>query len=228
MPTTVATAVTALRERLDEVTAAQWLEVQLRRWLNEGIRDIARRTHHYIDTDTIAVVVDTGEYTVAADVLRINHAYYTPTGDTTRYPLIARAWEGMNQIWGSRSEQGGGYPAVFTTFGYSPNVKIKLFPTPSVAGSLYLHVARLPADLDITGGSGNVDCPEGWIEVAYDYAEYMALRKDRDPRWEESYQMYQDKVGVLLEAGSYINAPGEFIFDGGGMVPTWLADPNWY
>lgn len=225
--TTVSTAVTALRERLDESTAAQWTDVQLRRWLNEAIRDVARRTRHFRDTDTIAVTADDGEYTVATDVLHIYHVYFTPTGQSNLIPLEARAFEAMDAIWWDQQNQSAGYPAIWTTYGYVPTLTIKLFPVPSVAGTLTLHIARMPAALDITDGTGDVDAPEPWLEVAYDYAEYMALRKDRDPRWQESFQMYEQKLQNMIEQQEYQNAPGEFVWTGAGMAPSWLIDPNW-
>lgn len=227
MPTTVATAVTTLRERLDETTAAQWTDISLRRWLNEAIRDMARKTRHFKDTDTIAVTADDGEYTVASDVIHIYHVYYTPTGQTVMMPLEARAFEAMDSVWGGYQNQGGGYPAVWTTFGFAPSLTIKLFPVPSVAGSLTLHVARLPAALDVTSGTGNIEVPEAWLELAYDYAEYMALRKDRDPRWQESLQMYEQNIQQMIDMGEYQNAPGEFVWSGSGMQPAWLVDPSW-
>jgi hypothetical protein len=225
MATTVADAVTSLRERLDEETAAQWLDVSLRRWLNEGIRDIARRTRHYWDVDTIAVSADDGEYTVDADVLHIKHVYYTPSGDASRMiPLEARAFEAMNQLWWDRQDQSSGDPAVFTTYGYAPTLTIKLFPVPGSDGTLTLHVIRLPAELDVAAGTGNIDVPTGWLEMAFDYGEYMALRKDRDPRWQEAFQMYESKVQGIIDMGDYINAPGEFVPTGSGILPSWLTD----
>lgn len=224
MTTTVAAAVAALRERLDEPTAAQWTDVSLRRWLNEGIRDLARRTRIFTDTDTISVTANTGTYTAASDILHIRHVYFTPDGDTRMIPLEARAWEGMDNVWGTQQNATGAYPVLYSVYGYAPTLSIKLFPTPSVDGDLTLHVARLPAALDVTSGTGNIDVPEAWLEAAYDYAEYMALRKDRDPRWQEVYALYEAKVLQINEIGDTINAPGEFVMaPGGAMVPSWLA-----
>lgn len=228
MPVTVATAVTSLRERLDESVAAQWSDVQLRRWLNEGIRDIARRTRHYRDTAEVAVTAGTGEYTVDADIMHIYHAYFQPDGDSRQIPLEPRAWEAMNNIWWDQQDQQAGYPCLFTTYGYSPALKIKLYPVPSVDGDITLHIARLPEELDVTSGTGNIDAPTAWLEVAYDYAEYMALRKDRDPRWQESMQMYQEKVQGMIDMQDHLNAPGEFVQAGAGMYPSWLIDGNGY
>jgi hypothetical protein len=223
--TTLAVAVAAVRERLDEPTAAQWSDESIRRWLGEGARDVARRTRHYWDIDTIDVSADDGEYTVDADVLHIKHVYYNTDSDTTRQiPLEARAFEAMNQVWHDRQNQASSWPSAFTTFGYAPTLTIKLFPVPSENGTLTLHVARLPAAVDVAGGTGNLDVPEAWLEVTYDYAEYMALRKDRDPRWQESFGMYEGKVQGIIEMGEYINAPGEFVHTASGVYPSWLTD----
>jgi len=228
MATTVADAITAIRERLDEATASQWSQVQLRRWLNEGIRDIARRTFHYQTVDTIAVVAGTGEYTLDADVIRVNQCYFTPTGDIQLYPLSSRQWDAMDQVWGPYQNQEGGYPAMFSVRGYSPNTLVKLFPVPSVTGTLTFNNVRMPAAIDITSGTGNVDCPEAWLEVAYFYCEYMARRKDKDyEAAQESFTQYGLMIDNMIANGDYLNAPGEFIMARGGWLPDWLVNPNW-
>lgn len=226
---TVATAITALRERLDEAVASQWDDVQLRRWLNEGIKDIARRSFHYQDVDTISVTANVGTYTAQSDVLRINQIYYTPTGDATQLiPLAPRVWDAMDQVWGNRQNIVSGYPSMFASRGYSPTVSIKLYPVPSVAGTLTLNVVRMPADLDIAGGSGNVDCPDGWVEIAYFYCEYMARRKDRDyEAAQEAFNQYGSMIDNMIQNGDYVNAPGEFTMGRQGYLPNWLTDPNW-
>lgn len=228
MATTVAIAITAIRERLDEQTASQWTDVQLRRWLNEAIRDIARRTFAYQDIDTIAVSASDGQYTLDADVLRVNQVYFTPTGDTQLYPLQLRQWDAMDQVWGPWQNTEGGYPALATVQGYSPNTFIKLFPVPSVAGTLTLTVARMPAAIDITSGTGDVDCPEPWLEIAYFYCEYMARRKDRDMEMsQESFQQYGLMIDNMIANGDVLNAPNEFVLGRSGWLPQWLTDPNW-
>lgn len=229
MATTVATAVTAIRERLDEATASQWSQVMLRRWLNEALRDIARRTFHYQATDTQAVTAALGTYTIDADIIRINQVYFTPTADLTqKIPLQARTWAAMDEVWGNRQDMESGYPVMFATRGYSPTLSIKLYPVPSVAGTLYINSVRMPADLDITNGTGNIDCPEAWVEVAYFYCEYMARRKDRDyDAARESFEQYGMMIDNMVANGDYVNAPDEFVFAGAGWLPGWLVDPNW-
>lgn len=230
--TTVATAVTSIRERLDELSPSQWSNVQLRRWLNEGVKDIARRTFHYEDVKTIPIVfpdVSNGIYIADASVIRINQVYFSPTADTTeKFPLQARAWEAMDNIWWNRQDLQSGYPVLWSTRGYSPQLQIKLFPVSSVAGTLYMNCVRMPVDLDITTGTGNVDCPDAWIEIAYFYCQYMARMKDRD--WDAAkmaFEQYGSMIDNMIEHGDYSNTADEFTWSGGGYLPNWLTNPNW-
>lgn len=222
--TSVATCVTAIRERLNEPTVAQWTDIQLRRWLNESIRDIARRTFHFTDLKTISIVANTGTYVAAADVIRINNCYFAPTADpTSKYPLEAKAWDSLDNVWWNWQDRASGDPVIFGVYGYSPSVTLKVFPVPTRPGTLYMHCARMPAVLDVTSGSGNIDCPEAWLELAFDYTEYMALRKARDQRWTENKDLYEQKIQGMIEVGDYLNAPGEFIYDTfGNPVPGYL------
>lgn len=229
MTTTVATAETALRERLDEPATSQWTPTMLRRWLNEGIKDIARRTFHYEDVKTLAITggANNGEYTVSADTIRINNAYFNPTGFTQKFPLQPRQWEGMDQIWYDQQDRAGGYPVVYAVRGYSPTLTLKMFPVPSMNGTLYMRVARMPATLDIAAGTGNIDCPDHWMEVAYDYCEYMAKRKDRDPSWKEAHDLYEGKIADMINNGDYLNAPDEVVWDGPYALDRWLVEPGY-
>lgn len=235
MTQTQAQIVVAIRDRLDETVAGSWTDAQLRRWINEGARDMARRTRHLKDTTTIATVAGTGEYTVDADVLEVEQAYYAP-GDARQVPLIPRAWEGMNAVWGQYRDQQGGDPAMFTTWGFSPNLKLRLFPVPgSSSKTVTLYVSRLPTDLATDGSASAtaVDFPDAWIDALYDFATYQALFKDRDPRWSEAKQMYEQRVDEMTVNGEYMNVAMEMVADPlvvGGTLPRWLVDPgygNW-
>ena len=41
---TQSTYLTNIRAKLDEVTSGQWTDAEIRSWINEGAKDIARRT----------------------------------------------------------------------------------------------------------------------------------------------------------------------------------------
>lgn len=221
MTTTVASAVTMLRERLNESTAAQWPDLQLRRWLNEGIRDIARRTRLYTDQTTQAITANVQEYTLNADVLAIEHAIWKATAETRKIPLEARAFSSV-QRWINETSPD---PVYYTTYGHPPTLKLQLYPTPTRAGSFFIYGPKLPVAMDVATGTGNIDVIEGWLEPALDYAEYMAQRKDKDSTaWKDTFQLYEQKVAQMTELWNTDDAPGEFQFTGQNVIPTWLSD----
>jgi hypothetical protein len=79
--TTMATALAAVRTRLDETTATSWTDAEIRAWINEGVADIARRTESIQKSATINVVAGTQNYTsLPADLLRLNRVEFISAG----------------------------------------------------------------------------------------------------------------------------------------------------
>lgn len=221
MATTVAAAVLAVRERLDEAIGSQWLDLQLRRWLNEGIRDIARRTRLYTDQSTQAVLASVGEYTLSATILALEHVLWKATADTRKIPLEARAFSGVQKY----INEVGSDPSFYSTYGHPPVLKIQLWPTPTRVGTLYIYGPVLPAAMDVANGTGNIDVIEAWLEPALDYCEYMAQRKDKDSAsWKDTFQIYEAKVQAMIEQSSTDDAMGEFVFTGTSIIPAWLSE----
>lgn len=220
MTVTVTKAVSDLRVRLDEPTARQWQDTDLRQWLNEGIRDIARQTRLYTDQTTIAVAANLGEVSAPPTVLAIEHLIWKATADVRKIPLEARAFRGVNRYINDT----GSDVVFYSTYGHPPTLKIQLWPTPTRAGTLYFYGPMLPLALDVTGGTGNIDVMEGWYEAALDYAMYMAMLKDKDPSWKDIFQLYQSKVQTMIELANTDDAAGEFTFTGTSIVPSWLSD----
>lgn len=231
MTLTVNNIIDASRSRLDETNAAQWTNTELKRWLNEGARDLARRTRHLRDTDTFTTTAGTAEYTIPADVLEIEQVYYAP-GDGRQIPLVPRAFEGMNAVWG-QNQATGGQPAMYTLWGTPPNLKIRLFPVPDTSSkTVTTYVVRLPASITENDASDTtaLEWPLAWVDLLKDYVEYCALRKDRDPTWQEAYSLYNQRVDDMIVNSEYMNVPREVIADpmvAGGVVPRWIADPSW-
>lgn len=219
MPT-VTTAVEALRERLDEETPSAWDDRELRRWLNEGIRDVARRTRLYQDQTTVAVTASVGEYTLSESILAIEHLLWKATAETLKRPLEARAFEGVQRL----VNETGSDPVFYTTYGHPPLLKVQLWPVPTRAGTLYLYGPMLPTAHDIDTGAGNIDAISGWYEAVLDYAEYMALRRDRQEIWKDIFVQYEAKVQQMIELSATDDAAGEIQFTGTSLVPTWLSE----
>lgn len=216
-----------VRDMLDEPTAAQWSDISLRRWINDGMKDIARTTRHMRDRAVLTMTANVPEYTVPENVLEIEMAYYLP-GDGRYIPLQARQFESMDLIWGQQQNQSGGWPILYTVWGYSPSLKLRLYPVPQVNGhTVSLMVVRYPALIPIDGSadSSNIDFPEAWLDALVAYTEYRALRKDHDPRATDARTEYSEIRDQLTVMGDYLNAPREMMMDPyAGPVPRWLSD----
>lgn len=213
--------ISRVRSRLDETTARFWSDPELLAWLNEALRDAGRYTKHIRDRKEIEVTANMSEYTVPDDVIEIEHVYFLP-GDGRQVPMTGQSYDNMDQVWGSWQNLRVGEPRAFALWGTPPSLKIKVYPTPVSAGRISMLVVRMPAELTTT--SGTVDFPPAWDDVLEDYIEMAALRKARDPRWQEAFQMYTQKRDMLDVNADYGNDPETFVFDGyAGILPRWLV-----
>jgi hypothetical protein len=217
MATTLATALIETRARLDEAdglgatTNVAWLDSELRRWINEGCVDITRRTHCLTDRTTIAVTGGTAEYTGPVNTLAIDIVNYTPTGGS-KAPIQYQHITNANAV--QFISQSSYIPYWWTIRNMPPNLKIILTPTPSTNGQLEVIYTRVAAKLatDGTADASNMEIPDGWEDLVYEYAEIRALRKDRDPRWQEAQSSYTDKINSLMEiAGVYTHNAGQIV-----------------
>ena len=221
MAYTVTDAVQSVRLRLDEPIAAQWTDLVIRRWINEGIRDIARQTRLHTDQISYAVTANVGEYVLTDRVLAIEFALWKATADTRKIPLEPRAFVGVQKY----INETGSDVSFFSTYGHPPALKMQLWPTPTRAGTIYLYGPMLPSAIDVTNGTGNVDVAEAWYEAALDYAQYMAERKDQQTAvWKDTFGLYQQKVQTMIEQSATDGAAGEMVFTGTSMIPHWLSD----
>lgn len=212
---------TRVRDALDEDTARFWTDAQLNRWINDGAHDVARRSEVLQDTDDVTASSGTQEYTLTNDVLRVYRVEWQP-GDSTanRYALEYRDFNSMDAIWWSQQKSSTGYPYWYTLWGYPPQLKLIVYPTPSEDGHLFVHHYRLPADMSDDGD--DVELPIGWDEIIINYVEYVALRKDADPRWREAKEIYEEKLGQLVDVSRRWSDQADAIQVGASQVPHWL------
>lgn len=216
---------TEVRNLLDEPTAAQWTQSALRTWLNEANRDIARVTRHYKSTDTVTMVSGTAEYTMDANIIAIEQAWYDD--GSRQLPLAPRHYENMDHVWGDQQNYQGAFPAFYTTWGYSPQLKLRLYPVPtSNTHTVKLLTVIYPTAMPLTGSDGTaVDVPGAWYDALADYCMFRALQRDRDPRWQEYRQLYLEKRDDMLMLSDYDNVNREVVADPNvGYLPRWLVE----
>lgn len=211
------------RTRLNERNARQWTDTDIREWLNEGARDIARKTETIEDRETIAGIVSTSEYTLPADTIRVYRVEFTPTSERTRKLTYVdvKAMDGFGWEQRDRTQS---YPDIYTVWGSGRTLKLIAFPAPSLAGNFTVWYYRLPAALEeenTTDQETDIEIPPGWDDILLDYVEYRALRKDRDVRWTEAKALYDENL-----ASMYDNTR-RWVEDAGMITPETGSLPNW-
>lgn len=220
-----------VRAILDEPVAAQWTQADIRRWLNDANRDLARVTHHYKGPKTITLTSGAAEYVLPEDVLAVEHAYYIDATGSRQVPLAAAHWEVMDDIWGEHRDWQGAWPQMFTVWGYAPFLKLRLYPVPSITGdTCQLLVAQLPVEMPLSGSdTTNVDVPSAWVDALVDYCAYMAHRRDRRTDLAaEALAAFNAKRDGLLHNNDYLGVNRELVADPrAGYVPAWLAGGDW-
>ena len=224
---TQADILTATRERLDETSAYVWTDAELRRYTNEVVRDISRRTLANRAEKTIYSIADMGEYNLPDDTIQVHQVEYEESGHTA-YPEY-RDRHSMQNMWGAFQNQSG-WPAVYTTWGMPPKLKMRLYPVPSVsAAEIRVLYYRFPANLataDTTDALKDVDIPTGYEDVLVDGVEAKALRKGRDPRWQEAQALYEANLAEMAHLTMrFTDQAGQVDWNG---TPSWLTDFGGY
>lgn len=226
---TLAEMMTQVRDILDEPVAGQYTDTQLRRWLQEGNRDLARSTRHIKANHTIYTIGNLGTYATPTNVMAIEHAWYYDVAGNRHIPLYPKHMENMDSVRGYQWTLTG-TPAFYTTQGFSPQLQILVYPTPTVtANQIIIYTAEMPAEWAIDGSDDAkaVSTPVIWYDALADYCEMKALRKDRDPRWQEPWQMYQEKRDGLINNPDYLAVNRELIPDPrAGYLPRWLVETD--
>lgn len=224
MPRTLGQLLSDVRNRLDEQSARMWGSPELRGWILEGARDVARRAEILLQSSTIAVTSGTQQYTGPTDAVRIYRVEWQPTGQSTIYPLEYYDFASMDELWGPNQIITQAYPIAYTMWGFPPSLKIILYPSPSSNGQLNVYYYRLPADLATDGSADNtnVDVPEGWWDLIPKYCEFVAMRKDGDQRWQDARALYEAQLDGLIEhSRRWTDQAGSFSF-ADRMIPAWL------
>lgn len=219
---------TDLRSRLDESSARFWSNTELNTWINEGLRDVSRRSEVLLKYDVgTAVVAGTAKYTLPTDVIRLHRVEFVPTGSTSIYPLEASTYQQMDSVWGVQQSVQRSYPSYYVLWGVAGAIgmTIQLYPVPSQAGLLYLYYYRLPATL--SSDSDVAEIPAGWEDLVTQYAEYVAMRKDRDPRWQDSKALYEEALINLINVTRQLHDQARSVTVGTMSVPGWLYEFDW-
>lgn len=224
--TTQAEFIRKTRVRLDESTARQWDDRDIREWINEGSRDIARRTEALEDRESITIVVGTAEYSLPDSTIRVHRVECTPTGaDTTNMEYVDI--KDMDSFGWRQRTMRQDRPYVYSIWGSGRALKLITFPVPAIAGSLTVWFYRLPTSLSETtldDAGEEVEVPPAWDDILLDYIEYRAMRKDRDPRWQEAKAIYDENSASMYDNTRRWVDQGGMVLPNSSHLPIWLTE----
>ena len=219
-----------IRSRIDEPSTQFYSDTELRRWINQGVRDIARRTESVQAVANIPLVVGVQQYTAPSDTNRIYRVEYI-TAANQSHVLDYRDYNNSDSVWWTTQLTAQSTPAMWTAWGYPPALKLVLYPIPSETSTLRIFYYQVPADLPIDGSTPNasVSLPAGREELVVDFAEYMALRKARDGRWQEAKALFDEKVQNMIDqTRRWTDQAGSWDPDAvAGPLHPYIWDPGW-
>src|SRR5262245_23023473 len=122
-----------VRVAIEESTSRFWQDSDLNSWINDGLRDVARRCESVKRFNTsISTVAGTAKYTLPTNIVRVHRVEFVPSGQTQVYSLEASNYDVMDSIWGV-NQSSPGIPRYYVMWGFPPSLQIQFFPVPNTA-----------------------------------------------------------------------------------------------
>lgn len=265
MPIPLIDAIRRVRSNLDESASPSFNEfnlvnpipspvarfftdTEITDWLNDGLRDIARRAEILFTTDsTIQVPAFTPSslspgppvYNLLDDVIRLYRVEFVPVQQTNQiYRVEPSTQNEMDQIWGTYQQNTSTYPRWYITQGYPGgtgrnNFVLQLYPAPSQPGTLNCYYYRQPIRLgDPISNPGNynitLDLIEGWDDVPITFATMRALQKQRSQQWQDYKKDYEEMIAQMMDVTRRFHDQQSYISYGTNMLPSWLVGGGEY
>jgi hypothetical protein len=243
MPTTLQDCINRVRSNLEEPSARFWTDTELTNWINDGCRDLARRTEDLLTFDQgIIIPSNTGnlegptKFPLPPDLIRIHRVEFTPIGIGSQqiYYLQASTYQEMDQYWGVTQATPSSFPIYYVLWG-TPGMSgrnqqtIQLYPNCSQAGNLNIFYYRLPRRFtDPLADSSQYGLPleivEGWDDAVVMFCTVRAAVKDRDPVWKDLKAEYEELVQQMVDVTRQFHDQGRAFQHSTTAVPQWLTD----
>lgn len=234
-----------------------YTDTEITEWVNDALRDIARRAEdlHTYDTSitipaytqnpnlpppTYPLNLGTQTTTQVSDVLRITRVEYWMNSLSNQiYPMEWQPQSYLDQVWNINQISNMSYPTYWTTKGFPGGTGrnafvMQVYPQPSQSGLLQIYYYRLPnriSDPVETPANYNIqlDLIEGWDDMVVDYVTAQGLIKRQDPSWQTVMQFYETKMENLIDNTRHISDQlTQLTYD--GMAMPWQFDGwgGWY
>jgi hypothetical protein len=218
---TQADLIAEIRELVDDPTAypiGRYTDVEIRRWINNGARDVARQTQCLRDFTQVNAVADQRKYVLSGSLNIIGVHKIEYVVDSQTYPLTYMDPYNADRSRGIYRERSGFWPSYWTSWDTPPSLTIEIFPaTTTSTGTLDIYFYRHPADLATASTADQaqpIDLPSGWEEAPVLFAAARAMMKDRNMQGYETFMAeYAMKVRELEHVATRYTDQG-----GGGII----------
>lgn len=220
---TLLSILTDVKSRIADSTGKFYQDTTLNSWIMSGAKDIARRAEVLEDIINVTAVAGTNQYSLptatSGGILRIHRVEFQ-ISTSQIYLLEPREYNEMDSIWGINQLQQQAYPSYFAVWGIMVgSAQMRVYPTPSQAGTFNLFVYRLPATA--SQDTDPVEVPGGWEDLISLYCEYVALRSDSDPRWKDAKSIYEDELATMVNFTRSHHDQQQYITYPPQNVPAW-------
>ena len=225
--TTLTSAITSVRSLLDEPEASAapfWSDTEITTWLNQGCADVQRRAEIIQEFAIIAAVVNQQKYIIPNNVHRIHRVEFAPTSSVNTYTLEFRGYNEMDQIWGINQQWPASYPLYYTLWKSPPLLQMVTYPVTAQAGVFNIFYYRTIQP--VVNSTDTLDTLPGWEDIIYDYAVYMAFRKDADARWQEAKSIYEAHLNDMSNVTRTFQDQGNYFSTGQVALPAWLINDD--
>ncbi len=230
--TTLQELVDDTRSHLDESQPQFYEPQELVRWIWEGLRDVARRAEVLQAHRSYTIEANRLTYPAPEDALRLYRVEYRQSSSQI-WMLDYVPLNELDAYSGQSREIPGSIPQLWSFWGTmgGPNSQIYLFPAPSstIADGMRVYYYRLPIRPDAGDMDAPVDIPVGWEDLIPLYVEQVALRKARDPRYQEAAALYEARLGQMIDLTRHATdqTPGHFQAQSWASRWSW-AGSGWY
>jgi hypothetical protein len=171
--TTGATLITQVRYLLNDTgTDPFWDDAELLRWVNDGIEDVANKTHSLENTESISLVADTIEYSITSTTyIAIKGVHYV---DVSADSVALK--HGTPTMVGRLAEDYETSP--IPVFWYDWNGKVGIYPSLSSVSTetVTLYLVELPAAI---ASNGTIPTPKIFDNALRAFVLSRAYYKDR-------------------------------------------------
>lgn len=218
--TTLADLRTDVRNHVDENDPTFWQDSELDRWVNEALREVARRSETLQAVQSYTIEADRESYPCPEDMLRIYSVEYRQSQGTT-LNLDYMRFNDL-QDFSSRTNSGG-TPQWWSMWGFpgttdTDQLFIVPIPSETISDGLRVYYYRLPREL--ADDEDEADIPAGWEDLVPLYVEYTARRKEaQDNRWQEAQQLFETRLNEMLKTTRHWTDQETFMTD--RLRPSW-------